>query len=93
MNILLVLISYPAVALLLWWALGEFSDTPEGKILARWKRAALLRARVNGDVLPWTAALVPVTALKSSKWQIRCDQIKFCPLPPSASAPSQLRGF
>ena len=60
MNILLVLISYPAVALLLWWALGEFGDTPEGKILARCKRAALLRAQATGDVLPLIVPLLPL---------------------------------
>ena len=77
MNILLVLISYPAVALLLWWALGEFGDTPEGRILARWKRAALLRAQATGDVLPLIVPLLPVTALASSKGQARCGQVKF----------------
>ena len=86
MNILLVLISYPAVALLLWWALGEFGDTPEGKILARWKRAALLRAQATGNVLPLIVPLLPVTSLASSRGQFCCDQVKFCPIPLDASA-------
>jgi hypothetical protein len=46
-NIYSMLVSYSAVALLLWWALRECSDTLGENILARWQGTALLLARTG----------------------------------------------
>ena len=52
MYVLLNLVTYSAVALLVWWVIEECSGTPATKILARWKRVASVRVRVKEVLLP-----------------------------------------
>jgi len=63
MNVLLNLVTYSAVALLVWWVVGECSATPAAKILDRWKRIPSLRVRVKELLLPLVVAPLPVPIL------------------------------
>lgn len=62
MNVLSIVISYSATALLLWWVLAECGATPAAKILAGWKRVPPFRDRPNVSLLPLVAPFLPVPA-------------------------------
>ena len=63
MFVVLNLVTYSAVALLVWWVIGECSATPATKILARWKRIPSLGTRVKGLLLPLIVPPLPVPRL------------------------------
>ena len=62
MFVILNLVTYSAVALLVWWVIGECGATPATKILAHWRRIASLHVRVKEVLLPLVVA--PLVAPK-----------------------------
>lgn len=60
MNTLLIVVSYSATAMLLWWIVEECGVTPVAGIVARWKRIATVRIRPGMILISPIVTLLPV---------------------------------